>query len=97
MDGYLLDVNALHDWFHKHAVMRARIETLDKRCPVMVSAITLGELEFGHNIHLAGRDLANRDEFDNWVIRQFPEARVLVVDRHSRITYGKIRAKIFEK
>lgn len=96
MVGYILDVNMLDRWFHQHAAVVARVSQLDQE-QLRVSAITLGELEFGHEIHLQNRDLQKRDAFARWIDQQFPKARILDVTRHTRFYYGRMKARLFEK
>ena len=95
MDGYLFDVNALSDWFNEKPHIKTRVDSLGEN-PLRVSAITLGELAFGYELHLAGRDLQRRDEFDKWVDRQFPAPTILAVKKHTRHYYGRLRARLFE-
>ena len=97
MEGYLLDTNAVSHWHHQHPRLAQRINALAGHDQLRVSAITLGEIEFGHNLYLRSRDLVRRDEFANWVSRNFPKSRTLEVTRDTRDYYGVLRAAIFEK
>ena len=97
MEGYLLDTNAVAHWYEQHPKLAARVNDLDAEAQVRVSVITLGELEFGHNVSLEGRDLDLRDAFAKWVDKTFPRPRTLDVTRHTRDCYGKVRAAIFDK
>ncbi len=97
MEGYLLDTNAVSHWHEQHPKLAARVNALDAESQIRVSVITLGELEFGHNVSLEGRDLEVRDEFAKWVDKNFPPPRVIDVTRHTREYYGKVRAAIFDK
>ncbi|MDB5343347.1 MAG: hypothetical protein JWP89_1724 [Schlesneria sp.] len=97
MEGYLFDTNAVSHWYSGNAQFTQRVNALASNDQIRVSVITLGELEFGHNLHLGARDLVQRDEFARWVSREFPKERVVEVTRFTREYYGLIRAKIFEK
>jgi len=97
VDGYLLDTNAVSHWHSGNAQFVQRINALASDDQIRVSVITLGELEFGHNLHLGARDLVKRDDFARWVSVKFPKERILEVTRFTREYYGLIRAKIFEK
>lgn len=52
MQGYLLDTNIIIFWFDPkskgHANVVARIDALDPATPLRISAITWGEMEYGH-------------------------------------------------
>lgn len=95
--GYLLDTNVVGMWYARHPRVVARITSLPDRTPLWVSAITLGEISFGNELHLSGRDLAARDEFERWMRNAFREPSVLRVTHHTHYEYGPIRAALFEK
>jgi tRNA(fMet)-specific endonuclease VapC len=97
VEGYLLDTNAVSHWYDQHPKLAARVNALDSEAQVRVSVITLGELEFGHNVSLQGRDLVRRDTFAEWVDKAFPHPRTIDVTRHTGLYYGKVRAAIFDK
>jgi tRNA(fMet)-specific endonuclease VapC len=97
VEGYLLDTNAVAHWYQQQPKLAAHVNALDKEAQVRVSVITLGELEFGHNVSLQDRDQERRDAFAKWVDKTFPHPRTVDVTRHTRDCYGKVRAAIFDK
>jgi predicted nucleic acid-binding protein len=97
MEGYIFDTNAVSDWINGHPILAPRINALDAEAQVRVSAITLGEFEFGNNLILSNRDLTEIDDFERFIARVFIEDRVLAVTRTTRYVYGPLRARIFEK
>lgn len=98
MPGYLLDTNTIRNWFdgeagHFPAVKAAAEERADDS-PLYVSAITIGEIEFGHSLNPAGAG-TKRDDFVGFVRKQLPQ--ILRVSKHTGEPYGRIRAKLAEK
>ena len=98
MPGYLLDTMIITYWFNgesgKYPIVQAAAEKRRGNHPLYVSAITLGEIEYGHALNLTGAG-PRRDEFARFVSETLPQ--VLDVDRHTTEPYGRIRAVLFEK
>ena len=95
MDGYLLDTNMVGHYHCGHANVLARIRSLPAEAVLRVSAITLGEIEFGHAV-TESTDLARRQDCERFINNEFPRGRVLEVSRHTRIYYGELKAKLFK-
>jgi predicted nucleic acid-binding protein len=99
VDGYLLDTNIVSYWFDPtkplHGPVKHKIDSLSQESPFHVSAVTLGEIEYG--LRAAGVRWTPRaaEEFRSFLTARFP--RPLVIDRHTRIHYGDLRAQLFEK
>lgn len=99
MEGYLLDTNIVRFWFDptrsEHVRVRSRIEALPEDAPMMISAITLGEIEYGHRALGESGDPEQERDFLEFVQKRLPT--ILNVERHTRIAYGSLRARLFEK
>lgn len=95
MPGYLLDTNVIRHWFDSESGSFPEVKTsADARAadsPLYVSAITLGEMEYGHARNPSGAG-AKRDEFIRFVRRRLPQ--ILEVSRHTAEPFGRIRAKL---
>jgi len=99
VEGYLLDTNIVRFWFDparaEHDRVRSRIEALPGDSPMMISAITLGEIEYGHRALGDTGDPAQERIFLEFLESRLPV--VLNVERHTRASYGSLRARLFEK
>ncbi len=97
MHGYLLDTNTIRNWFDgdtgRFPAVKAAADARAPDSPLYVSAITLGEIEYGHAMNPAGTG-AKRDEFAAFVRRQLPQ--ILRVSKHTAEPYGHIRATLAE-
>ncbi len=98
MRGYLLDTNIISYWFQPGTPENRNVVThiggLDAGAPLRVSAVTLGEIEYGHRVvSTTGRPI--QVQFNRFVQTQLPD--VLDVRRTTRTYYGQIRARLFEK
>jgi len=96
--GYLLDTNIITYWFQgatpENRKVVSHIGGLDAGTPLRVSAVTLGEIEYGHRV-VAATDTPIQIEFNQFVHTQLPD--VLDIRRTTRIYYGLIRARLFAK
>lgn len=104
MADYLLDTNILRYWYDKRCQEHSRVlthvhsvrqpEPTTLYVPLMfLSAITLGEMEFGHRANPSG-DGSSRTDYIRFVTEQCPE--VLEIDRHVCACYGELRAWLFD-
>lgn len=95
MDGYLLDTNMIRYWFDGNAggfpAVKAVADERAADSPLYVSAITLGEIEFGHAFNAGGAG-AGRDEFVAFLGQQ--PLMMLDVSKHTAEPYGHIRARL---
>ncbi len=98
MSGYLLDTQTIRYWSDgqsgRFPVVQRAAEERRSKGPLYVSAITLGEFEYGHSAHPAGDGIA-RDEFTKFLRGELPQ--VLSISKHTAAPYGRIRAKLVEK
>jgi predicted nucleic acid-binding protein len=94
--GYLLDTNAVQDWYNEQPKVVARIRALPPETNVVISAITVGEFAFGANLFLRGRDHDALGEFERWQRRIFVPGRVLNITPHTGEVYGQIKARLRE-
>ncbi len=93
MPGYLLDTNIISYWFDKecdqHSAVQTAAEQRRGKHPLYVSAITLGEIEYGH-----ATNPARRQDFVEFFRERLPQ--FLPVSHHTAGPYGRIRAALFE-
>ncbi|MCX7427575.1 MAG: PIN domain-containing protein [Planctomycetia bacterium] len=98
MQGYLLDTNMLAYWFdeerREHEKVVDRIDALGPSAPLGISAISLGETEYGHRC-VSDADTAVQFAFRRFVNARVP--RVLTIQRSTSTYYGQIRARLFNK
>lgn len=98
MDGYLLDTNIISYWFDEncaqHALVAGHIRALGEP-PLLVSAVTLGEWEFGLQVAETPSNLARQSVARSFAEQRFPA--VLNVARPTMLCYGRLRASLFEK
>jgi tRNA(fMet)-specific endonuclease VapC len=99
--GYLLDTNIVMYWFDprrpQHERVMQRIEERPEAAPLMISAITLGEIEFGLQVSKVStpEQEASQDELRVFIDTNLP--MVLDVTKATRVYYGLLRASVFEK
>ena len=98
MPGYLIDTQTITYWFHgesgNYPAVQAAAEERIGDHPLYVSAVTLGEIEYGHATNPGGVGQP-RDEFVRFVREALPQ--VLPVSRHTAEPYGQIRGALFER
>ena len=97
MHGYLLDTNIVRYWFDERRAEHQRvvqhIQELPDTAPLMISAITLGEIEYG--LQVARIDALKQEDYLAFISIHLP--MVLDITKATRIYYGALRASIFEK
>ena len=98
MPGYLLDTQAIRYWFDgavgKFPAVQVAAEVRAADSPLYVSAITLGEIEFGHMLHPEGAG-PKRNDFREFVKKRLPQC--LPISQHTAEPYGLLRARLAEK
>lgn len=98
MQGYLLDTNIVSYWHDEsrleHEHVKQRIEERPQEAPLMISAITLGEIEYGLWVVL-GDNALSQHAFREFVDFYLP--MVLDISSKTRMYYGMLRARLFEK
>ncbi len=98
VDGYLLDTCVISYWYDEgkseHPYVVARIEALPGNTPLRVSAISLGEVEYGHRI-VSATDTPVQVSFRVFIAERLPTP--LVITQGTAHYYGEIRAKLFKK
>ena len=75
--------------------MHSHIAALPEESPLRISAITLGEIEYGHRAEAKGPPLPIQKQFHRFVRNIDP--MVLRVGEHTAEHYGILRAALFEK
>jgi tRNA(fMet)-specific endonuclease VapC len=95
VNGYLLDNNAVGHWFSKQACLCARIRALGADPPLFVSAIILGEIEWGHKI-CPTTDKAQRKQYEEFIAKNLHH-HVLNVGLHTAEPYAYLRSNLFLK
>ncbi len=99
MPGYLIDTQTISYWFDRTsdeypAVQAAAEVRTSPDAPLYISAISLGEIQYGHAAHPAGAGPV-RESFVEFVRDKFPQ--VLKVSGHTAQPYGRIRVALFDK
>jgi len=96
--GFLLDTNILRYWFDEatseHRGVVRHLKTLDPDAPLRISAISWGEIEYGHRC-VSDTDTEVQSEWKDFVKKRLPN--VLPVGKGTSHYYGQLRAKLFEK
>ncbi len=96
MQGYLLDTNIIRYWFdpqcQEHEPVDSRIRQLPVGTPLAISAITLGEIEYGLKVC---DEASYEDRLNAFIEDQLP-LRIDVTST-TRNSYGLIRARLFRK
>ena len=99
MQGYLLDTNIVSFWLHggqpQHEAVLKRIAGLPDQAPLFVSAVTLGEIEYGHRLESPDAQTDFEQRFNREVAESCPT--VLLVRPSTKTPYGLIRARLFRK
>lgn len=98
MPGYLIDTQIITYWYDgksgNYPKVQAAAEERRGLGPVYVSAISLGEIEYGHQVNPTGAG-PRREEFVKFIREKLPQ--VLRVGKHTAEPYGQIRAALFER
>jgi predicted nucleic acid-binding protein len=96
--GYLLDTNILRFWFDEscpeHLNVVGRMKSLEPGTPLRISAISLGEMEYGHRC-VADEDTTLQLKFKQFISTRLPE--ILKIQRSTSTYYGQIRARLFKR
>ncbi len=98
MRGYLLDTCVVAYWhapkLPENGRVVSRINSLDPHSPLRVSAITWGEIEYGHRCASAA-ETSRQAQFKAFLTKNLP--RVLDVRQSTAIYYAQLRAALFRK
>jgi len=97
VDGYLLDTNILSYWFDatrpEHDTVKQHVDSLPDEAPLWVSAITLGEIDYGHRCSPKSNTDAQA-EFRMFLEEAMP--CVVGIDKHTDSHYGMLRSLLFK-
>jgi tRNA(fMet)-specific endonuclease VapC len=98
VQGYLLDTNIVAFWFDpnrpQHARVEEHIQGLPQDVPLMISAVTVGEIEYGFRV-VSEDDSSQQTAFRAFIAQQLPT--VLPVSKMACTYYGLLRARLFER
>ncbi len=98
MPDFLLDTQMIRYWFdcksEFHLPVRKAAAALAPGSHVFVSTITLGEIEFGIQLNVAGMG-GRLNEYADFVRKNLP--LILPVSRHTTEPYGHVRAKLVHR
>jgi tRNA(fMet)-specific endonuclease VapC len=93
-----LDTNILRYWFDQdrpeHGTVVQRIESLAAESPLRVSAVSLGEIEYGHRC-VSDTDSDIQRQYNDFLAARVPSA--LSISRNTATYYGELRENLFEK
>jgi predicted nucleic acid-binding protein len=93
VEGYLLDTVTVSEWFRGERV-RQHIAALPEGAPLWISAITLGEIEYGHRL-VADQNTEIQRQFLREIASAFPH--VVCVSPNTAEPYSRLRALLFGK
>ena len=105
MRDFLLDTQTIRYWYDgncdEHAAVIGNIESLkgqakplEHKPRLLVSVLTLGEIEFGHRVQ-TGDFATKQDAYTQFVDQELPARLELSEDAVT--TYGEIRSRLFNK
>lgn len=98
MRGYLLDTCIVAYWHNPNLPENARvvsqINSLDPHAPLRISAVTWGEIEYGHRC-VSATEISPQVQFKAFLSKKLP--RVLDVRQTTAIYYAQLRAALFKK
>lgn len=90
--GYLLDTNIISYWYEQNPLIVQWIDGVAPQDIFKVSAITIGELNYGTNCNPK-----TRDEVRRFIYKELPRQRRIDITGYTAETYGEIRSFLFEK
>lgn len=94
MSGYLFDTCIVRNWYAKNAAVESRVWALPGASPLYISAITRGEIEFGHtNVASLPNEQA---AFRKWIRETF-EWPELPITGWTGDAYAKFRRRLFDR
>lgn len=102
MRDFLLDTQTVRYWYDRECPqnrtvvanigsLREQVESLEHKPKLLVSVITLGEIEFGHRVNPS----RNLDEYLRFVSEQLPERLEVTAD--AATVFGELRKLLFNK
>ena len=98
MDGYLIDTQTVSYWFDverpQHRNVCDHVNALPDNVLLLVSAITIGEIAFGHATTTES-DAGKQVAFNRFVQEHFPLS--LPITKSTAICYSELRALLFGK
>ena len=105
MRDFLLDTQIVWYWYDEqcaqHAavlgnieILRKQADSLDYEPRLLVSVVTLGEIEFGHRVQ-QGEYAKNQEAYVRFVHEELPASLELTEDAIT--AYGEIRSRLFNK
>lgn len=105
MRDFLLDTQTIRYWHDnactQHAAvvanvarLRVAVESLELQPKLLVSVVSLGEIEYGHRVALAATPDA-QTAYAAFVRQELPES--FDVSRDATEAYGELRARLFNK
>jgi predicted nucleic acid-binding protein len=92
VSAYLFDTCLISNWFRKIPAIEAKIQALPGSTLVYVSAISIGEVEFGHSSPKA-TDPIKQAEFRKWIRATF-EIPELPITSATAQSYAMFRRKL---
>lgn len=105
MRDFLLDTQTIRYWYDEdctqHAAVIDNIESwkeqaglLEHKPKLLVSVVTLGEIEYGHRVQVGDQSMHNEARL-KFVREKFPDSLELTEDAVA--VYGEIRSRLFNK
>ncbi|MGD0090578.1 MAG: hypothetical protein ABSE73_11720 [Planctomycetota bacterium] len=95
MDGYLLDTNTITFWWRKEAKVLEHISALAGKAPILMSVVSLGEVEYGHRVVAPDGETPVQTEYKEFIRDKFPYP--LDFSKTTTQCYGVLRARLFQE
>lgn len=95
MNGYLFDTNIVRLWFAKNPVIMSRVNAMPSGSLLYISAITIGEIEFGH-LSVKANDPAKQAAFRRWIAQTFDPHRIEITNSTAQ-SYAELRRSICDR
>jgi predicted nucleic acid-binding protein len=95
VNGYLFDTNHVKYRFDKNPNLFNRLREIPPDAPIVISAITLGEIEYGHKVAAPSGPTQIQRDFIAFVQKNFPLS--IPITEMTTSSYGMIRARLFER
>jgi tRNA(fMet)-specific endonuclease VapC len=95
VNGYLFDTNHVKYRFDKNPNLLNRLRQIHPDAPIVISVVTLGEIEYGHKVVAPSGLTQIQREFITFVQKNFPLS--IPITEMTTASYGMIRARLFER
>ncbi len=92
MNGYLFDTNIVSFWFQQKPAITSRVAAIPNGNFLYISAVTIGEIEFGH-LNINAKDPAKQAAFRRWIAETFHSHRLEITNATAG-EYAKLKRAV---